>query len=1349
MCGRGEEMSSSSFTKSDIGAQAAWKGFSSQTLYIAYKLLTDEDGYEYYPEDIEDLVIKKDGSVVEAIQVKNISSDLTLSSLASTKTSKGGEGFFNRMCSLHAVDKSFSGIKIVYFGSLGAEFQEVANDNKEMKKILTNRLKEKHKLSAEDATWLIDSLKFEKVGLKELKQNLREHIRSYVPVMPAPELAQELLVQYISRLSNSKGYTTLAMWKDKIHEIGVSISAIDGFYKEYNKSLVCLSELKLNTSQEQLQNEFSQGVSVHPSHIRSGVDVKRDYWLKKIQFAIEKNGVAVIKGVSGQGKSALCYRYLLDTYPEGCVFCVRTIATETQAQNLVASLDGLGKHNENLIIYIDVQPGEMLWAFLIQELQTRGLEIPVLVSIRDEDYNATPLNGKAIKYDVVELALSKEEAEDIYNIFTSERPHPIYRTFEEAWITFGSGGPLIEFVYLLSNNQTLTARLHYQIDALIKEKVSDDWLELLQLVCYAGRLGANVDFLSAKKEVHCSTMQSAIQRLKDEYLIRIIDENKIEALHPVRAQIVFDTICLQTGTTEKDIVFKTVPCVESKNIRIILLDYFSQQPCNLDDLHQLSQCEFTDWIGYASVIKTMLWLDAKPYVDCNMAVIQNLIKKRGKGWLCFLPLDLSGVYHSNEIIASTMKELSIFKDKEALQSAIDEIKNSLTSLTIDYQATDYFVKNCRHPNLLPQTDEDKSSFGYALFWMAKRDCEVHMLIAPDEIAQCICSGDLQAAADVVRGLSEHTAFSAAYQTAVNTLNNKLISEMNVIFFTEDENEIICKFIPPLENEVTISEKTKNLNQYWRIKMLDILEQMYPQKEYIDIELLGVDLLDDLGIEPLDYKLRMHKDRRYNTWVSEVNGWVKIRIDYTQRPESWGQYVAEVDEIRTDVNELIEQTIRLIDDIYKKGRFTKERWKRIESRVGVFSMHTFAENHLPVSAVDPYCIYTEGKNNLPASEYFPMRQLLSVEKYKRFRKCFNEVYSSLDNFYNQFAEVLLVRIKKQDISLIKNPRLAMFNLYSAAKAFSSFCNEYDSLFSEYSALSTSFMQEELENLLTLLNVWRQVLDTSPKGEAIAYKAKLRYRRGKTFFQDILARIPDEVGGELFVTNHHAYIVKEYSLDEDNAIEQEYASLVQKLRGIFKNAVLPSSDRWYCETQTIELAYIPVISGGYSPTAFSIPFYKLFDSDISTCGKTMLPCEMESEVQKKLFNKTDVLTWISAIQKVQMIKVYLKRLHQIVQVEPSENCIRIFELFCKKTEEEIQNLWIEFTQCARIVDELITDDDEILKMIEAVKTFLNCYEDMIDCIRNKTNIEEIIHIIDVLTSVMLLLQSLISIGESTSK
>lgn len=65
-----EEVKMSIFQKSDIGAQAAWKGFSSQTLYIASRLITDEGGYEYYPEDIEDLVVKKNGTVVEAVRLK-------------------------------------------------------------------------------------------------------------------------------------------------------------------------------------------------------------------------------------------------------------------------------------------------------------------------------------------------------------------------------------------------------------------------------------------------------------------------------------------------------------------------------------------------------------------------------------------------------------------------------------------------------------------------------------------------------------------------------------------------------------------------------------------------------------------------------------------------------------------------------------------------------------------------------------------------------------------------------------------------------------------------------------------------------------------------------------------------------------------------------------------------------------------------------------------------------------------------------------------------------------------------------------------------------------------------------
>lgn len=488
----------------------------------------------------------------------------------------------------------------------------------------------------------------------------------------------------------------------------------------------------------------------------------------------------------------------------------------------------------------------------MQELQSRGLNIPVLISIRDEDYNITPINGKAIKYDVIELELFEAEAEQIYNTLTIGYPHSSHRTFEEAWQSFGGDGPLIEFVYLLTNNQTLTKRLQNQIDFLLQEGISDEWLELLQLVCYAGRLGCSVDYCKITEVITCTSMQAAVRSLKDEYLIRITNDNKLEALHPIRAQIVNDVLRNQICTTAKDIVFKTLSCVSSKNVRLILMDYFSQYKYRLVEIQQLAQTHFRDWVGYANAIK----------------------------------------------------------------------------------ATDCFIRNCVYPDLLPDSDEERAAFGYALFWMAKRNLAITLLFSSNEIVKSVCTGEIQSCADAIRGLFEHPTLSDSYQSAVEEIVKRLIFEMRIISFSVTDDEVNCKFVPSFLTEETTSEN-KNENQY----------------------------------------------------------------------------VSEIDEMRCNVNELILETIKLIDDIYKKGHFTKDRWKRIEERIKIFRTHIFSENRLPFFAVDPYCLYSEGSSRQPIAEYFPMQQLLSVGKYEKFRKLLNRVYASLDNFFNQFAEVLLVRINK--------------------------------------------------------------------------------------------------------------------------------------------------------------------------------------------------------------------------------------------------------------------------------------------------------------------------------------------------
>ena len=61
-------MEKNEIVKSEIGSEAAWRGFSTQTLYIARRLLTAEDDEQLYPEQVEDLMIIKNDKIIELVQ---------------------------------------------------------------------------------------------------------------------------------------------------------------------------------------------------------------------------------------------------------------------------------------------------------------------------------------------------------------------------------------------------------------------------------------------------------------------------------------------------------------------------------------------------------------------------------------------------------------------------------------------------------------------------------------------------------------------------------------------------------------------------------------------------------------------------------------------------------------------------------------------------------------------------------------------------------------------------------------------------------------------------------------------------------------------------------------------------------------------------------------------------------------------------------------------------------------------------------------------------------------------------------------------------------------------------------
>lgn len=1335
------KQSSYSFQKSDVGAQSAWKGFSAQTLYIAARIISDQSNSMFYPEDIEDLVVKCNNNVVEAVQVKNITADLTLSSLASTKTSASGDGFFKRVCSLHKQYSDFNSVRVVYFNSLGTELDEFKRGVSGTKERIQRKLMSNHGIDADDAEWLLSAFIFEKCNLDELDSCISEQIHSYLPTMVAPDMAKSLLIQYISNLSHNKGYTSLHLWQEEIHRIGTNIAAIDGYFKVYGKSLIRLSELSTSKNSEQLRNEFMQGVSAHPAHIREELDFRRNEWIVEIQTALNNSGVALIKGVSGQGKTALCYRYLIDNYPEELVFCVRSIATETQAYDLVSALESLAKHAPDTAVYIDVQPGENQWVFLLQELQLRGLSVPVLISIRDEDYNLTRLNGKFVQFDIVEISLSEQEARNIYDSYTKDQPHPDHRSFEEAWQKFGTHGPLIEFMYLLTNSQTLTQRLNEQVDSLLLERVPDSWFDILQLVCLTGRLGCSVNLRTLRTVINCDNVNAAIQRFSDEYLIKISDNGaQIEALHPVRAHIIFNALNERIDSNQEDVIVAALNCIDSSNIRYLLFDYLTSNEYTQAFVYRLAATRFSDWTAYAGVLNAMLWLDVKRYVDANMSFIHELMKQRGKGWLTFIPIDMTGLLRPNELMAEGLINMPGV-NKTALQTAILEAKSSLTAMCIDYQATDIFVGNCTLPNRHPELDSEWANLGYSLFWLSNRNITVHSFLDIKEFEKSMHKGDIQSKADCLRGMIEHEAFSDYYSVAKEILVSRIIKNYQVIFYEDTPDTLYCKFVPQVFGKQSDEEKTKNFNQYWRMKMLALLQQIYPQKEYIDIELLGVDLHSDLGIEPLDYKLHIPKENRRNNWIVDINAWVKTRIDYYNRPGSWKEYVERIDCVRTIANQLVIEIIGFIDFLYKKRRFNKDKWDRVVEKRKQFNAYTFGDNLLPISVVDPYCLYREDMSEDTAGEtQSHVVGVRYVDKYKKFRKSYSKTFQPLDNFFQQCEDVLTVRVLNKSIDGVKNPRLAIYNLFDSAKNIVGFQKEYQNLFSSYSTLDEAFDAQEIENLLVLVNIWTEVLASAPRGCSLSYEAKQRHKKSFDYFNHVISNFTKASKVGMFTNVDATYLMFSFDPMSGATLEQEYANAVTALRKACKDAIPYSSERWQIETQVPELVYVPLYHGVPLSSGFSIPTYKLLDTAEEKIASSMFPVgECEDLYCQQGANSADLTQWKKAISQVGTIRLLLQQYNLVLAAPSTATCEEGFETYLSALASALEDIFNDFSDVSGVIDNLQQLADELVaELLGMIAPFFKSITSIPEKLSSRESLGDIEEMANSAAAAMVLLQ-----------
>ena len=480
------------------------------------------------------------------------------------------------------------------------------------------------------------------------------HIQGGVSSCPlfckALESAFELLSFWIYRSSEAKRQITYPDIIKRLNDVGRFVHERAAWNREWFTAIMPVEDGVIpEDEREKLAKAFYSGIAAQYKHILANLDVVRGEKLKEINDKFQQARVVIVHGASGQGKTTLAYRYLREYFPEKWRFQVKAVDGRQHALSLARALSGQAAAVEvPVLVYLDVSPSDVGWVELVRELAEQR-NIQTLVTIRNEDWQRAAMSTYQFedKPEQVSLGFDREEAEKIYAAL-AEKEHPTrFLTFQEAWERFGGDGPLLEFVYLVTQGGRLRERLDAQVthlqDLVIRGEVEDGALQLLRMVAVGSAYDARLIVKPLSDALMLRAPDRTITLLEDEYLVRLTDRDTlIGGLHPIRSQVLADL--LTTYQPWSECAAQCLPSIDQRDIGNFLLFAFSRRQGQLAPLlESLRGYQPSSWVAIAGVLRALLWLGLREYVDENEQLIRAAAKRVGDGWSLLIDFDIVGI----------------------------------------------------------------------------------------------------------------------------------------------------------------------------------------------------------------------------------------------------------------------------------------------------------------------------------------------------------------------------------------------------------------------------------------------------------------------------------------------------------------------------------------------------------------------------------------------------------------------------------------------------------------------------------------------------------------------------------
>lgn len=1066
------------------GGPAALRGFRLQTTYALMRLLRGERDQQFRPEGQEDLdILDAAGQATEHVQVKAYGQPLTFAQLADQDRSGAGAQppYFAR--ALQRLNGGSARERLVSFGPLGPELSAAWAGEGTDRERVRRKFQERGYADGE-IDLLFSRLTFEVIG-EEVPDHIAQSILRAGMTAGDVELALHALSWWLLRQSEEGAIIPLTAFQDRLDQMGQHLVESAAGHRVWGYALRPLrtDPLRVQTA-DVLRQELYEGIGARLEHITANVDVRRDALLIQLGAAFDRHSLVVLHGASGQGKTALAYRFLHENVHASSTYELGRLTDLDQVQQVIHAVQGRLRAVETpLWLLVDVRPGDALWLDVVRGLA--GLAgVSVLVTVREEDWGRASADFDLLAHAELPLVFSEAEARPLFASLVAQRPSNEFLDFDGAWRRFELRGPLLEFVYLVTHEgRSLRARLAAQVEALERLWEQDGAkLDFFHAVSLAAAFGARVKTLelAATCHLHPRAVRSVIATLENEHLLRVREDALVEGLHAVRSGILLELLS-SPETPPLRAFGQVIGAVLENDLELFLLHALLHLP---DEAVPTRLQTFTPgtWTGWAAVMRALIWQGVHAHLERTAAIVETGFDAFEYGFWMFVPIDLLNLRG-----LGLLPDAPDWADATFIPESMRQAAQRIAALNFpphaDFVAARQWWQMSRPPPQPPQTSADWLGLAELAFYIGAWHLPVARFEELD--VQAVSGLPLRKAGQVYFGL--HLVLTAGTLAPVQgVLLERFQSEASILSLEDDGVRITIHFETPEQRdplgplEQGDGDERKTLSA--RMQRLRLLRQIVPDRQrYASqgyghrVALLPVNMDTTTGDIP--------RESLPPTWGT---GWNRTFIRLAERRfllPDWRAHADHQLQRRHASAQTLEAAAQALADM------SQDRDGRLHRAATSLQGHPQLANQLklPRTAVDPWglALHTddEGSNSLER-----LTRQFGASAHDPYFRAMRDYAASTENFMSQGASALTLsalfsrvrdrnqaaRLRLQYHDELRSIHLSGVNLTDALERLPEMQRQFRQRFSSFFGPQEldELEAKETQSLQTLWDLWGQ-------------------------------------------------------------------------------------------------------------------------------------------------------------------------------------------------------------------------------------------------------------------------------------